>query len=164
VQRTLLFSEFFAAIGRGAMSTPQPNLASIATSPMRQRNWRLLIFGLIGLCLLFVAGYIQRSNEQTQIRAEIATVKADIALARQRQILLVDEVAQLDAPARIAVIARDDLGYVLPEDKPVVVVAAPIQAAPAATPGSAVPTEASGAPNWQQWLQVIGIGVSASPR
>ena len=129
---------------------------------MRQRNWRLVIFGLIGLCLLFAAGYVQRSNEQTQIRDEIAGVKADIALARQRQILLVDEVAQLDTQAQIAAMARDDLGDVLPEDKPVVVVAAPIPVAPAATPAPATPTDATTLPNWQQWLQVIGIGAAAS--
>ncbi len=147
------------------MTTPQQSLVSSPASAMSRRNWRLIIFGMIGLCLLFVAGYVQRAGEQAQVAADIVAVKADIALARQRQLLLADELAQIDAPARIAALARDDFGYVQPDDKPIVVVAPPVMVAPTAVLPTPTPvTKAGAAPNWQQWLQVLGFGVNWNSR
>ena len=72
-------------------------------------------------------------------------LKADIALARQRQLLLADELAQIDAPARIAALARDDFGYVQPDDKPIVVVAPPVMVAPTAVAPTPTPATKPGA-------------------
>jgi cell division protein FtsB len=117
-----------------------------------RRNSRLIGIGALVLCLLFVAGYVQRSADKAAVEAEISALQADIAQARVKQAVLQDELEQIDQPRAIDAAARNDLGLILRGDQPIVVLELPVTAAPAPLPAAAPPATAPGVPDWLGWL------------
>ena len=130
-----------------------------------RRNLRLIIFALIGLCLLFVAGYVQRLAAKEVVEGQVVALQAKIVAAERRTAILQDQLAGINSPAYVAKVARDDLGLVQEADLPIVVLDPPATATPAA--GAEVMSEA-GTPaetaNWRLWWELVVPPAQASRR
>ena len=131
--------------------------ASGATSPVRHRSPRLYIVLLVILCVLFVAGYLQRLSTLESIRQQVAEMRESVAASEQRRANLEEHLAQVQDPYYLALMARDDIGLVQEGDLPVVVYdGPPAEAVPESQPATVPP--ASDRPIWQQWLDLIMQG------
>jgi cell division protein FtsB len=121
-----------------------------------RRNLRLIIFALIGLCLLFVVGYVQRLAAKEAVEAQVIALQAKIGEAERRTAILQDQLADINSPAYVAKVARDDLGLVQAADVPIVVLDPPATATPAA---GAETASDEGAPaetaNWRLWWELV---------
>ena len=117
-----------------------------------------MIFVLLGLCLLFVVGYVQRLAAKEVVEVQIAQLKRDIKRAEGRQAVLLEEQKKVNDAAHVAKVARDDLGFVQEGDKPIVVIEPPATPkAPTLAP-SAARTPVITDPNWRQWLDLVWPG------
>lgn len=136
------------------MTTPSLPLTP-SREPERRRNPRLLLLLLAALCVVFVAGYFERLARLEQTRQDILTMRQQVAASRQRHANLQAELARVQDPYYLALLARDGIGLVQEGDLPVVV----YEGQPAPTPSPAVePTRAPDGGNqapWQQWLELI---------
>ncbi len=131
--------------------------ASGATSPVRHRSPRLYIILLVILCVLFVAGYLQRLSTLESIRQQVADMREQVAASEQRRANLEEQLAQVQDPYYLALMARDDIGLVQEGDLPVVVYdGPPAEEVPENQPATAL--SASDKPIWQQWLDLIMQG------
>jgi len=131
--------------------------ASGATSPVRHRSPRLYIILLVILCVLFVAGYLQRLSTLESIRQQVADMREQVAASEQRRANLEAQLAQVQDPYYLALMARDDIGLVQEGDLPVVVYdGPPAEEVPENQPATA--PSASDKPIWQQWLDLIMQG------
>jgi cell division protein FtsB len=128
-----------------------PNLSSPPASTQIRRSGRLILVGLLALCLLFAIGYVQRSSDKAAVEAEIRALEAQIAQARQQQAVLQDELKTIEQPSAIDAAARNDLGLVQPGDQPIVVLAPPAPATPA--PVAPPPAQPAAQWDWQRWLE-----------
>ena len=133
--------------------TKQELETSTATIQVR-RNGRLLLLGLIGLCLLFVVAYVQRSDDKAAADAEIVALQAQIVQARYQQAVLRDELNNIALPQAIDVAARNDLGLIQRGDQLIVVLEPPAAPAPRATPVATLRANGDRA-NWQRWLDLF---------
>ena len=121
-----------------------------------QRDLRLIFFVLIGLCLLFVVGYVQRQQEMDAALEEVAAKQAQIDEDVRTQQELLSALEDSKDSAQVAAIARDELGMVLPGDQVIV----PIEPPPTPTL-TVLQTQAQAQPRavvqppWQQWLDLI---------
>jgi len=128
--------------------------ASPAPSIDRNRSPRLYIVILVILCVLFVAGYLQRLATLDEIQGQAVAMRASVAASEQRGANLTEELARVQDPYYLALRARDDLGLVQEGDLPVVIYDAP----PAEEVPESLPATASGpsdSPIWQQWLDLL---------
>jgi cell division protein FtsB len=125
-----------------------------ASAPAARRVVGVVIIVLIGLCLLFVAGYVQRLAEKEAVAAEIAALEQQIAEAQVRNAVLTQELATVNDDAHVAAIARNALNLVQEGDQLITLIDAPAVAAvqPAASSARA---PVSTRPNWQRWLDLI---------
>lgn len=128
--------------------------ASPAPVPNRNRSPRLYIVILVILCVLFIAGYLQRLATLDEIQQQVVAMRASVAVSEQRGANLTEELARVQDPYYLALQARDDLGLVQEGDLPVVVYDAPPaekvpESLPATTPNP------SDSPIWQQWLDLL---------
>jgi cell division protein FtsB len=117
----------------------------------------VIIVVLIGLCLLFVGGYVQRLSEKAAVEAEIVRMERQIAEARVRNAVLAKELTQVNDDAHIAAIARDALNLVQEGDQLITIVeaAAPVEQAAAAPPAGAARPPVSADPNWRRWADLL---------
>ena len=129
------------------------DLTSRPASTQIRRNSRLISFGLVALCLLFVVGYVQRSAVKSAVEAEVSALQEEIAQARLQQAVLQDQLKNIDQPGAIDAAARDDLGLIQRGDQPIVVLDPPATATPppVQAPAPAQPI-AAGRPDWLRWL------------
>ena len=133
--------------------TKQELETSTATIQVR-RNGRLLLLGLIGLCLLFVVAYVQRSGDKAAADAEIVALQAQIVQARYQQAVLRDELNNIALPNAIDVAARNDLGLIQRGDQLIVVLEPPAAPTPMATPVATLRANGDRT-NWQRWLDLF---------
>jgi cell division protein FtsB len=138
--------------------TSSPNLASDTNAVPVRRGVRVLIFVLIGLCILFVIGYVQRLSAKEAVRSEIVMLEHEIVRAEQRKMLLADTLQRVDEPAYVGRIARDDLGLVQEGDRPLMVIDPPATPTPIVVRPTPTPAPAAGEPNWERWLNLIFPG------
>jgi cell division protein FtsB len=129
-----------------------PHLSSPPIGNQIRRNSRLIGVGALVLCLLFVAGYVQRSADKAAVEAEMSALQVEIAQARVKQAVLQDELEQIEQPRAIDAAARNDLGLILRGDQPIVVLEPPAAAAPVPPPVAAEPLAPADAPDWLDWL------------
>ena len=108
------------------------DLPSRPASTQIRRNSRLISFGLVALCLLFVVGYVQRSAVKSAVEAEVSALQEEIAQARLQQAVLQDQLKNIDQPGAIDAAARDDLGLIQRGDQPIVGLHPPATATPPA--------------------------------
>ena len=125
-------------------------------APSRRRAVGLILVLLMGLCLVFVTGYVQRLAERDAVAAETAALQEQIAQAKVRNVILSKELAQVNDDAHIAAIARNALNLVQEGDQPLALIDPPAAAAASPAPNAAAaPAPVSTQPNWQQWLDLI---------
>jgi cell division protein FtsB len=136
------------------MTTPS-TLPSTSDGADR-RNLRLIIFVLIGLCLLFVVGYLQRLAEKEAVAAQMVAMQTRIADAERRTAILQDQLADVNSSAYVAQVARDHLGLIQENDRPIVVLDPPATAVPAL---EEVERVGQGTPpaetNWRLWWELV---------
>lgn len=140
------------------MSTAS-DLTPSENSAARRRFARIVIFLLFGLCILFVAGYLERMSEKAAIGRQIAQLHQDIAAANVRTAQLTKELESANDDAHVAAIARDSLGLVQKDDKLLVLIDPPATPQAAPTPAYAPRTPVSTQPNWQRWLDLLVPGL-----
>ena len=130
-----------------------PDLSTPTPRNQGRRNSRLIFFGLLVLCLLFAAGYIQRGGSKAAVDAEILALQEQIVQARQQQAVLQEQLKNIEQPGAIDAAARNDLGLIQRGDQPIVVIDPPAlpTAQPAVTPGPIQATD-TGRPQWLRWL------------
>ena len=120
------------------------------------RSLRLIIFALIGLCLLFVVGYVQRLAAKEAVEAQVVAMQQKITEAELRNAILQDQLADVASPAHVAKVARDDLGLIQANDLPIVVLEPLATATPAPAETAAQPaTPSSTQANWQLWWGLV---------
>jgi cell division protein FtsB len=136
-------------------STPTSSVEPIAQVAPGRRTVGLIIVMLIGLCLLFIAGYLQRLAEKAAVEAQIVVMEQQIAEAKVRTAILGKELAQVHDDAHIAAVARDSLNLVQEGDQLIAIVDAPAPAAPAAPAAGSVRVPVSTDPNWQRWFDLL---------
>ena len=125
-------------------------------APSRRRAVGLILVLLMGLCLVFVTGYVQRLAERDAVAAETAALQEQIAQAKVRNVILSKELAQVNDDAHIAAIARNALNLVQEGDQPLALIDPPAVAAASLAPNAAAAqAPVSTQPNWQQWLDLI---------
>ena len=132
------------------------DLTSRPASTQIRRNSRLISFGLVALCLLFVVGYVQRSAVKSAVEAEVSALQEEIAQARLQQAVLQDQLKNIDQPGAIDAAARDDLGLIQRGDQPIVVLDPPASAMPPVAPALAIlPSTDAVRPDWLRWLDAL---------
>jgi cell division protein FtsB len=144
------------------MTNPPPARQSAASSlaptdlrPIR-RPVRVFLFVLIGLCVFFVVGYVQRQQQLAVVETAIAAASIRVAEAEQRQAELRALQEKLDDPAHVAELARDVLGMIQPGDQPIVLLAAPAPPVAPAVNNAPVSVPIPGVqPVWRQWFDVV---------
>ena len=126
--------------------------------PAARRVVGIIIVALIGLCLLFVVGYVQRLAEKEAVAAEIAMLEQQIAQAKVRNAILTKELAQVNDDAHIAAIARDALNMVQEGDQLITLIDPPAPEAESQGTAPAVRAPVSTQPNWQRWWDLVFAG------
>lgn len=116
---------------------------------------RLLIVLLVGLCALFVIGYLQRLAVREGVQQEIAGAEAQVASARQRQAELMEKLTESENPYLVAQLARDSIGMVQEGDQPIVVLAPAPTPEPVVTPAPVEVVAPVARPVWRQWLELL---------
>ena len=139
--------------------------AGDAGAPAIRRNLRPLLVVLILLCMLFVAGYIDRIRQREALEAEQVRWEERTAEAELRGLQLAKELAEIDSPAYLEKRARDDMGLTLPGEDVIVVLenrnaATEAEAAAAASPPAA--NELRTFPIWRQWADLFWYGIEES--
>ena len=133
-----------------------PDRSSPAVNTQIRRNGRLIFFGLVALCLLFVVGYVQRSGEKAAVEADISALRKEIAQAQLQHAVLQDQLKNIDQPGAIDAAARDDLGLIQRGDQPIVVLDPPASAMPPVAPALAIlPSTDAVRPDWLRWLDAL---------
>lgn len=125
-----------------------------AASIERHRSPRLYIVILVILCVLFVAGYLQRLSTLDEIQRQVAAMHDSVAASEQRGANLKEEVGKVQDLDYLALMARDDMGLVQEGDLPVVIYDAP-PAAQTPESHSVTSTQPLEKPIWQQWLDLL---------
>lgn len=127
---------------------------SSTASRERQRSPRLYIVLLMILCVLFIAGYLQRLTTLGEVQQQIAAMHARIVVSEQRKASLQMELARVQNTEYVASLARDEMGLVQEGDLPIVVydVPPPAEAVETRAPTTAPSSEK---PIWQQWLDLL---------
>ncbi len=120
----------------------------------RHRSPRLYIVILVILCVLFIAGYLQRLSTLDEIQHQVATMRDSVAASEQRGADLKAEMGKVQDLDYLALMARDDMGLVQEGDLPVVVYDAP-PAAEAPENPQTPSTQPLEKPIWQQWLDLL---------
>jgi cell division protein FtsB len=134
-------------------------------------KWRTILFVFIALCVVFVASYSQRLLDKSRVTAETEEWQARIEHALDRQLALQSELREINSPAYVDRIARQELDMVRPGDKVLVIieevvapvveaasvdeqpeVAAAVEEIEAVAPAAA---QVDGPSIWQQWLTVF---------
>ena len=136
------------------MTTPER--ATPTPRTQIRRNGRLIFFGVLVLCLLFAAGYLQRSGSKATVDAEIRAMQEQLVQARQQQAILQEQLKNIEQPGAIDAAARNDLGLIQRGDQPIVVIDPPV--IPTAQPvATAAPVQATdpGRPQWLRWLDCL---------
>ena len=136
------------------MTTPAGQ-ATIETPAASRRVVGIILVVLIGLCLLFVAGYVQRLAEKEAVAAEIASLERQIAQAQVRNAILSKELAQVNDDAHIAAVARDALNLVQEGDQLITLLDSPAEAAVTPPAPDAMRAPVSTQPNWQRWFDLV---------
>lgn len=129
-------------------------IAPPAASIERRRSPRLYIVILVILCVLFVAGYLQRLSALDEVQRQVAVMHDNVAASKQRSANLKEELAQVQDADYLALMARDEIGLVQEGDLPVVIYDAP-PAAEAAANAPVIATQPLETPIWQQWLDLF---------
>lgn len=132
-----------------------PVTSQTSGSTTSRRVVGIILVGLIGLCLLFVVGYVQRLAERDAAVQEMAELQQQIAEAQVRNAILTNELAHVNDDAHIAAVARDSLNLVQEGDQLLTLIDAP--APPAVSAGGPVPVRApvNTEPNWQRWFDLV---------
>lgn len=135
------------------MTTSSPQ-AELPIDQERRRNPRFLILLLVLLCGLFVAGYVERLSRLEATRQQVEGFSEQVAISRQRNANLQEELNRVQDPNYLALRARDDIGLAPEGELPVVIYDGP---QPTETPPVSQPTGHTSAskPPWQQWLELI---------
>ena len=136
--------------------TVQVQTADEIATPSR-RVVGIILVVLIGLCLLFVAGYVQRLAEKEAVAAEMAALEQQIAQAKVRNAVLAKELAQANDDAHVAAVARNALNLVQEGDQLIMLLDPPAAAAAGAAPlaPDVVQAPANTQPNWQRWFDLV---------
>ena len=80
----------------------------------------LILLGLI-VAVFFIFSYLERLNELAEVRAEIVSLRNDLAQAEQRNAELEAARQNVTEPAYIGETARAELGLIQPGDDPFVI-------------------------------------------
>ncbi len=80
----------------------------------------LILLGLI-VAAFFIFSYLERLNELAEVRAEIVSLRNDLAQAEQRNAELEAARQNVTEPAYIGETARAELGLIQPGDDPFVI-------------------------------------------
>jgi cell division protein FtsB len=138
-------------------------------------KWRTILFVFIALCVLFVTSYSQRMLDKSRITTEAELWQARIEQALDRQLALQSELREINSPAYVDRIARQELDMVRPGDKVLVIIEEPV--APVVGVASAseqrevvavveetetdapAASQVDGPSIWQQWLTVFIVEV-----
>ena len=142
------------------MTSPSISSSSVqATGPTGpavpgRRSVGIIIVALMALCLLFIAGYVQKLGEKAAVEAQIVAMEQQIEQAKVRSAILGKELAQVHDDADVAAVARYALNMVQEGDQLIAIVDAP------AVGGSCCVaprqhTCARKSPNWQRWLDLL---------
>ncbi len=110
---------------------------------------------LMALCLLFIAGYVQKLGEKAAVEAQIVAMEQQIEQAKVRSAILGKELAQVHDDAHVAAVARDALNMVQEGDQLIAIVDAPAAEGPAASPPGSIRVPVNTEPNWQRWLDLL---------
>lgn len=121
----------------------------------RRRSPRLLIVLFVLLCMLFVAGYMERLASLETARQQVADASAQLAASHQRQANLLEEQSRVQDPAYLALRARDDIGLAPEGELMVVIYDGNPKPAPTPEPEPNTAYMLSSQPPWQQWLELI---------
>ncbi|NOZ51085.1 MAG: septum formation initiator family protein [Chloroflexi bacterium] len=111
----------------------------------------IIVTGIIVL-LLFVAGYTGKLLTSGRVHSDKAALEHTVQMEDQRQTELLQELVNVDSPAEIERVARDELNMAKPGDHPIVVVQDPAgdEIEPLLTP-TPTPTPT----HWQRWLALL---------
>lgn len=124
-----------------------------------ERNPRLLLFVLMGFCLLFIISYTSRLIEYSQTQTLLANWETRIEEANQRQSKLVAQREFVYSDDYVDKIAREDLGLAKPGDTVIVIIPdtenSIAQPLPVETPQILSTAEPVQMPNWQQWVELF---------
>ena len=116
----------------------------------------MFLFVLIGLCLFFIVGYVQRQQQLAAVEAQIEAAEARVVDAQQQQAELLVHKQKIDDPEHVAELARDVLGMIQPGDQPIVLLDAPAPLPTPAARAAPVPVSVPEAqPVWRQWVDVV---------
>jgi cell division protein FtsB len=139
----------------GEIMTVPTSQPTTEIQPAARRVVGVIIVVLIGLCLLFVVGYVQRLAEKEAVLAEISALEQQITEAEVRNAVLAKELAQANDDAHIAAIARDALNLVQEGDQLITLIDPPAGGATDQTAPLAVREPVNTQPNWQRWLDLV---------
>ena len=137
------------------------------TGTPEKRNPRLLIFMLIGLCILFVISYASRRIENSRVQAEVIAMDSDIAQSQRNQAELEAQLEFVESDAYVDQVARNELGLAKPGDSVIIVLPAienpsAEQDVEDANSLATAPQASTDLPNWRQWLQLFTQDRSAA--
>jgi cell division protein FtsB len=118
------------------------------------RRMIAIITGLAALYLVLLIG--QRALDAYRINQQIENVRHEISSLQSRNLELQADLSSARADEEIERIAREELGYVRPGDRPIILLwpegHPPVaESAPAPTLSSASSRE----PNWRSWLRLF---------
>ena len=132
-------------------------MAAVSTQLERgvfPRRMIAIITGLAALYLVLLIG--QRALDAYRINQEIENVRHEISSLQSRNLELQSELSSARADEEIERIAREELGYVRPGDRPIILLwpdGHPPMAGSA--PAPALSSATSPEPNWRSWLRLF---------
>jgi cell division protein FtsB len=118
------------------------------------RRMIAILTGLAALYLVLLIG--QRALDAYRINQEIESVRREVVSLQTHNLELQAELSSARADEEIERIAREELGYVRPGDRPLILLwpdghpPTSENASAAATAGVAAPE-----PNWRSWLRLF---------
>lgn len=123
-----------------------------------ERSSRLLLFVLMGFCLLFIISYTSRLVEYSRSQALLSHWDERIEQAKERQADLVAQREFVYSDDYVDRIAREDLGLAKPGDNVIVVIpdaenTSGLTEAEISTTDQ--PQDLIQMPIWQQWLELF---------
>lgn len=118
------------------------------------RRMIAILTGLAALYLLLVIG--QRAMDAYRINQEIDTIRREVVSLQTHNLELQAELSSARADEEIERIAREELGYVRPGDRPLILLW-PDGRPPSSQNASAAATARGPAPepNWRSWLRLF---------
>ena len=139
----------------------RPNQPDDLRDALAQR--RPLIFILIALCILFMAGYTARLAELRTKENNLLQTEQRLEDAQIKRRALLQELTDVRSRAHVEEVAVEQLDMALPDDQVVFLLDPPevdAEAAsdPAAEAARRSPRLPGGEPVWRQWVELFGGG------